>query len=99
MALINTLLFRVRDLESGLKKLQDENQELKGRLAQTSQNSHRPPSTDPPDKTRPKSLRKASTRKPGGQPGHPGRTLQRVKDPDQTELHPLCICPNCRGRA
>jgi transposase len=99
LTLVDTLLFRVRDLESNLKKLQEENQELKGRLAQNSQNSHRPPSTDPPDTPKPKSLRKESTRKPGGQPGHPGQTLQRVKDPDHTELHRLCVCPNCRGRA
>jgi transposase len=106
LALVNLLLLRVRDLEASLRswrekaqKLEEQVQELKGRLAQNSQNSHRPPSRDPPDKPRPKSLRKESTRKPGGQPGHPGRTLQKVKDPDHTEVHRLCICPNCRGRA
>ena len=106
LALVNTLLARVRDLEESLKswrekaeKLEREIQELKGRLAQNSQNSHRPPSTDPPDKPRPKSLRQESTRPPGGQPGHPGQTLQKVKDPDHTDLHRLSICPHCRGRA
>ena len=106
LALVNMLFLRVRDLEASLRawrekaqKLQEEVQELKGRLAQNSQNSHRPPSSDSPHKPRPKSLRKESTRKPGGQPGHPGRTLQKAKDPDHFELHRLCICPNCRGRA
>jgi transposase len=106
LALVNMLLLRVRDLEESLRswrekaqKLEEQVRELKGRLAQNSQNSHRPPSSDPPDKPRPSSLRKESTRKPGGQSGHPGRTLQKVKEPDHTELHRLCVCPNCRGRA
>src|SRR4051812_24484907 len=100
------LLLRVRDLETSLRtwrekaqKLEEEVQKLNGRLAQNSQNSHRPPSSDPPDKPRPKSLRRKSGRKPGGQPGHPGRTLEKVKDPDHTEIHRLCICPSCRSRA
>jgi transposase len=106
LALVNTLLQRVRDLEERLRSSREQEQalrrrveELEGRLAQNSRNSHRPPSSDEPDKPRPKSLRKESTRKPGGQTGHPGRTLQRVKDPDHVKFHPLCICPNCRGRA
>ena len=106
MALVNTLLLRIRDLEASLKTwrekaegLEQEVQELKGCLAQNSQNSHRPPSSDGPEKPRPKSLRQKSGRKPGGQSGHPGQTLQQVKDPDHVEIHRLGICPNCRGRA
>jgi len=106
LMLVNTLLQRVRDLEERLRatrgeaqQLREKVQELQGRLAQNSQNSHRPPSTDPPDKPRPKSLRKRSSRKPGGQAGHPGRTLQQVKEPDHVEVHRLEICPECRGRA
>jgi transposase len=106
LALVNMLLERVRDLEEKLRVAGEQEQalrqqvnELRGRLAQNSQNSNRPPSSDNPDKPRPQSLRQKSGRKPGGQPGHPGRTLQRVKDPDHTDIHRLCICPNCRGRA
>jgi len=44
---------------------------LEARLAQTSQTSSRPPSTDPPGMVRPR--RRPSGRRPGGQPGHPGR--------------------------
>ena len=43
---------------------------LTARLAQTSQTSSRPPSTDPPGTLRPR--RRRSGRRPGGQPGHPG---------------------------
>lgn len=106
LTLVNCLLGRVRELEDRLRisreeaqKLQQENQELRGRLAQNSQNSHRPPSSDPPHKPRPKSLRGKSARKPGGQPGHSGRTLEKLKEPEHIQIHPLCICPSCRGRA
>lgn len=44
--------------------------QLEERLALTSQNSHKPPSSDPP--STPKKPNKKSKRKRGGQPGHKG---------------------------
>lgn len=43
--------------------------------------------------------RKKTGRKPGGQPGHPGHTLEPVKNPDQEEVHGLqqCTCGLCGG--
>src|SRR5580704_17312794 len=84
-----------------IEGLERENKELKGRLAQDSHNSNKPPSTDGLGK-RPRSLRKRRKkrkRKPGGQPGHPGRTLQQVPKPDQELVHPLNLCPcgECGG--
>ena len=52
---------------------------LLNRLGLNSSNSSKPPSTDPFRKKQP---RPASDRKPGGQPGHVGVTLQQVADPD-----------------
>jgi transposase len=72
--------------------LQAEVRRLRDSAAQNSSNSSRPPSTDRPEKPQPKSLRKKSGRKPGGQPGHPGRTLQYSGAPEHTELHPLLEC-------
>jgi hypothetical protein len=72
-------------------ELQEELQRLKDLLAQNSQNSSRPPSSDRTQRDRqpktpdlpptPKSLRVKSGRKPGGQRGHPGRTLEFCDQP------------------
>ncbi len=82
--------------------LQEELQRLNDLLAQNSQNSSRPPSSDrsqrdrqpktedPPPK--PKSLRGQSGRKPGGQRGHPGRTLEFCDQPKEIQIHPLQTC-------
>jgi transposase len=79
-------------------KMEQRLKELEERLAKNSSNSHQPPSSDGLSKPRPKSLRRRSARKAGGQPGHPGRTLQRVKDPHHIKIHPLKVCPQCGSR-
>ena len=49
------------------------------RLAKNSHNSNVPPSMDPNRERKPK---EKSERKPGGQPGHTGITLQQSETPD-----------------
>lgn len=73
-------------------ELQDEVHRLRDAQAQNSRNSSRPPSTDGPEQPKPKSLRQKSGRKPGGQPGHPGRSLQPSDTPRHIEIHPLLAC-------
>lgn len=73
-------------------ELQTEVRCLRDRAAQNSRNSSRPPATDGAEQPQPKSLRKPSGRKPGGQPGHPGRTLQRCDTPQHVQIHPLLEC-------
>ncbi len=70
---------------------------LEARLGMNSSNSSKPPSSDGYAKPAPKSLRRKSGRKPGGQPGHPGTTLQQVADPDVVKTHvpDYCKCGHC----
>ena len=83
-------------LEAEIAALREENAELKRQLGQNSQNSSKPPSTDSPfTKPAPKSLRRKSGRKPGGQPGHPGSTLALVDHPDETLRHEPGSCSGC----
>lgn len=50
-------------------------QTLEERLSKNSHNSHLPPSSDR-FVCQPRSLRKKSSKKPGGQAGHPGQSLR-----------------------
>ena len=59
-----------------------------------SQNSHRPPSSDGP-RTPPRSQRERSGKRPGGQPGHRGRTLTMVVTPDQVVTQHPSRCGQC----
>jgi transposase len=59
---------------------------LLSRLGLNSKNSSKPPSADP---NRTKEPKNKSERKPGGQKGHNGNSLQPVSDPD--EIQPLLI--------
>ncbi len=55
---------------------------LVDRLGLNSQNSSKPPSSDP---NRMKKKKPSGKRKPGGQKGHKGTTLQKIEDPDHVE--------------
>ena len=79
-----------------IAELEAEIAELRRQLGQNSQNSSKPPSTDSPfTKPAPKSLRRKSGRKPGGQPGHPGSTLTLVADPNERLRHEPGQCAGC----
>jgi transposase len=87
---------QIEQLQARVETLRNEVAELKRRLGQNSRNSSKPPSSDPPfAKPAPKSLRRKSGRKPGGQPGHPGSTLALVDDPDERLRHEPGSCAGC----
>ena len=71
--------------------------ELEWQLAASSRNSSTSPSADGLDKPAPQSLRGRSGRKPGGQPGHQGRTLRQVAVPDEVVVHEPGACAGCGG--
>jgi len=89
----------IEGLRVEVVELKAEVSELKRRLAQNSRNSSRPPSSDglskPPT---PKSLRRPSGRKPGGQDGHGGNHLARVAVPDEVVTHVPERCGGCHER-
>lgn len=88
VALVEGILATTRALEERVKSLEDQ-------LAQNSRNSGKPPSSDGYTKPEPKSLRKPSGRKPGGQKGHPGHRLEMAEKPDHTETHEVQQCQAC----
>lgn len=74
--------------------LETEVNELKGRLSKTSRNSHKPPSGDGFSK-RTRSLRCKSDKLSGGQPGHPGQTLEWSSNPEFVVSHEVTVCSEC----
>ena len=60
-----------------------------------SNNSSMPPSKDENRPARTSSLREKGNRKPGGQPGHDGKTLEMTETPDEIIEHRACFCPEC----
>jgi transposase len=86
----------INALEVKIALLVSENEDLKARLAQNSTNSSKPPASDGlHKKTIKPALPKETGRKPGGQKGHPGHTLQMVDTPDVIQQHRPTQCTHC----
>jgi transposase len=96
-ALVVSLRGELADAVAELGRAAERIAELEDRLRKTSRNSSVPPSADglakPPP--RPRSLRKKTGRKPGGQDGHPGQTLAQVAKADREERHEPPCCGRC----
>lgn len=94
--LIRTMFALVTALTAQVETLTARVTELEGRLAQNSNNSSKPPSTDGYNKPKPKSLRLSGQKPNGGQKGHTGSTLKKVERPDFIENHtPPSHCDIC----
>lgn len=87
----------IERLTAELASAKAEIAELKEKLNQNSRNSSKPPSTDGYEKPAPKSLRKKSGKKAGGQTGHKGHSIVLDK-PDRIERIYPEHCKNCPNR-
>jgi len=86
----NVLIEQLREQHS---RLAEQVKSLHERLAKDSHNSHLPPSSDRFGR-KPKSSRKKSEKQSGGQPGHPGSSLQWSATPDEVvEQHVSPVKP------
>lgn len=87
----------IRRLEGEVVELKAEVADLKRRLAGNSRNSSRPPSSDGLAKPAPRSLRRPSGRKPGGQSGHEGGHLSKAAVVDEVVDRVPSVCAGCDG--
>src|SRR6266568_2971777 len=85
---------QIAQMQQEIMLLREQVQALQEQLKKNSHNSHLPPSSDRFPR-QPKSLRKKSEKKAGGQPGHPGSTLELSETPDLVIVYPVECCQHC----
>ena len=94
---IEALFVRVGELEKQVQEQAAVIQGLQDQLAKNSGNSGKPPSSDGLKKLpRTRSLRQKTGRKPGGQKGHDGHTLEMRENPEHIERHTVEDCLHCQ---
>ena len=101
--LVHKLYAEIENLKVEVGNLKKENTNLREELSiyknkKNSNNSHVPPSQDQNRPLKNKSLREKTDRKPGGQPGHEGKTLEFLDTVDAVIKHTPNFC-NCCGHA
>ncbi len=95
MELVVSLVAENAELRARIAEQDARIAELERQVGSSSRNSSKPPSADGLAKPAPRSLRRPSGKKPGGQPGHPGAARRQVADPDRVVVHSPGSCPDC----
>src|SRR5258706_16093249 len=96
-AALRVRVSEIAPLQAQIRELTAQVQDLQARLAKDSHNSSKPPSSDPLGRKRPRSQRRRSGKKPGGQLGHRGETLHLVATPDARAEHRPAVCTTCQA--
>ena len=91
---IKALNSQVETLSKENKALSERVKSLESQVNKNSNNSSKPPSSDG-FKKKTKSLRTKSGKKPGGQEGHEGKTLELTENPDEIIVHTVDKCDIC----
>jgi transposase len=94
-ATVEQLLVLLTERDRLIEQLVGRLTQLEARLGRNSQNSSRPPSSDAFVKPPPRSLRRASGRKPGKGGGERGFRLEPRPDPDEVQIHRPSACSRC----
>lgn len=101
---MNQMLVAQNERLTALLKQQSEKiDELLARIDElshkkNSRNSSAPPSSDGYARPAPKSQRKSSGAKAGGQEGHKGSSMKLMKEPDEVKEHYPDMCSGCPNR-
>ena len=96
---VESLEQRIEHLEATVALLLKRVEQLESQLKQNSQNSNKPPSSDPPYQRLGRERRKSKRRR-GGQKGHKGHRQQMLKPTEVVTIDPSpCACGCTRRRA
>ncbi|HBY93934.1 MAG TPA: IS66 family transposase [Chloroflexi bacterium] len=93
-----SLRAQVASFQAQVASQQEQIERLQAQVNKNSQNSSRPPSSDPPSAP-PRPKRDKSGRKRGAQPGHEGqrRALVAESEVDAIHVHWPAHCPDCQA--
>ena len=91
---LKALVAKLLPLKEQLAQANARIKDLEERLAKDSRTSSKPPSSDGLARL-PRSSRRPSGKRPGGQAGHRGHTLAMVEQPDEVMRHRPKVCSQC----
>src|SRR5947208_3054541 len=92
--MLKALVAELLPLKEQLAQANARIKELEDRVAQDSRTSSKPPSSDGLARA-PRSSRRPSGKRPGGQPGHAGHTLALLEQPAEVVRHRPKVCGHC----